>query len=96
MGECGPTATMTIMLLRAVGYSRWGNAGQLQRKIRLYTDVKVIADGGMRANCNQDSGVSKSAAVIADGGMRANCNRPAKPARVSVVIADGGMRANCN
>ncbi len=34
----------------------------------------VIADGGMRANCNEIGGGAFGRHVIADGGMRANCN----------------------
>ncbi len=34
----------------------------------------VIADGGMRANCNWLDDITDTLAVIADGGMRANCN----------------------
>ncbi len=30
MGECGPTATVLRLAPASAGYSRWGNAGQLQ------------------------------------------------------------------
>ncbi len=56
----------------------------------------VIADGGMRANCNWASCGTRHSLVIADGGMRANCNGIRSRAGVAAVIADGGMRANCN
>ncbi len=52
MGECGPTATAKMVLTPAAGYSRWGNAGQLQLGIDAVRAREVIADGGMRANCN--------------------------------------------
>ncbi len=35
---------------------------------------RVIADGGMRANCNRKPNPTINPKVIADGGMRANCN----------------------
>ncbi len=56
----------------------------------------VIADGGMRANCNRSGSMVSKRLVIADGGMRANCNSPYVEKMLLQVIADGGMRANCN
>ncbi len=58
----------------ACSYSRWGNAGQLQQTQALITADRVIADGGMRANCNANPEEARAKYVIADGGMRANCN----------------------
>ncbi len=59
-------------------YSRWGNAGQLQLEQLLEIRVSVIADGGMRANCNVFGKPVEIDPVIADGGMRANCNQRGK------------------
>ncbi len=52
MGECGPTATIAGCDGNARRYSRWGNAGQLQLQRNHRIRRCVIADGGMRANCN--------------------------------------------
>ncbi len=79
-----------------VRYSRWGNAGQLQLSESTQYPVTVIADGGMRANCNRGAAHIAAPLVIADGGMRANCNLGRYLVAPSRVIADGGMRANCN
>ncbi len=52
MGECGPTATHYALYPGPLRYSRWGNAGQLQLGRTRRVSGEVIADGGMRANCN--------------------------------------------
>ncbi len=64
--------------------------------ITFYYRFYVIADGGMRANCNLIRLRDFAARVIADGGMRANCNDKIRLMTLRIVIADGGMRANCN
>ncbi len=74
MGECGPTATLKTSSPKPSSYSRWGNAGQLQLEWAQKRGWRVIADGGMRANCNSTNRRFALRRVIADGGMRANCN----------------------
>ena len=96
MGECGPTATQNPEGVKWVSYSRWGNAGQPQLPEAPITMLRIIADGGMRANRNTTGHVDEALKVIADGGMRANRNSDADGMTMWNVIADGGMRANRN